>query len=73
MQQIQQAHQVIMQEAPELASLMGMPAGGVPPTAHPPTTGTATNPTDSTANMPMRGVMDFASMLQNLNLVSCQL
>lgn len=66
---IQRATQVLVTEAPDLARVMGIPQGllgnaatttGSTPAANPPTT------TNAGAG---RGVMDFASMMQQMNLV----
>lgn len=67
MMQIQQATQVLIQEAPELAQMMGIPRSGTPhPTAasaNPPTSGA--QPTGGNRNP-----MDFASLLQQMNIGS---
>ncbi|KAI6182888.1 hypothetical protein M3Y97_00429000 [Aphelenchoides bicaudatus] len=63
MMQIQQATQVIAQEAPELAQMMGLPRGmanAAAAGANPPTSGANTGA--------QRNVMDFASMLQQMNI-----
>jgi hypothetical protein len=75
MMQIQQATQVIVQEAPELAQMMNIPrnlpgmqntASTTSATTNPPTSGTST----TAGNRNLGGMMDFASMLQQMNIVS---
>ncbi|KAI6241458.1 hypothetical protein M3Y99_00374400 [Aphelenchoides fujianensis] len=72
MRQIQQATEVLRQEAPELANMMGIPSGafgGLLPGAD---GGAAAQPAENPAGGNQaglgQGVMDFASLLQGMNL-----
>lgn len=67
MTQISQATQVLMQEAPELLNMFQQggrnPASGAPPTSE-----AASNPPPTSGASNMGGLMDFASMLQQMNI-----